>query len=224
MQNRSYRQKKSNKSLGIKLIAIGIVLCATVFLTEKKIEPIIKQTCDYHAKIIANEIINEGIDSQLNKDEVNYEDLVTLTTDGDGKLTALECNMYNANILIAKITDSVTETLEHIGSQEHVINAGSLTGVNILYGRGFPVKIKLTPTGYVESSIVSEFKSAGINQTMHEIVIEITVTLTSQIPFYSQITVETNTVTIAHTVIVGDIPNYYGYDSNVIAKAKREVE
>lgn len=56
---------------------------------------------------------------------------------------------------------------------------------------------------------MSEFEDAGINQTRHKIILKVSTNVMTIAPFYSSLQNFENDITIAETVIVGNIPETY---------------
>ena len=82
-------------------------------------------------------------------------------------------------------------------------------GLQLLHGKGFNVGMSVTPLGYATTTIISEFTEAGINQTLHRIIIEINADVDAIIPgFETRVPVKTSIVA-AETVIVGRVPDAY---------------
>ena len=57
------------------------------------------------------------------------------------------------------------------------------------------------------------FSSAGINQTKHQIILNIDVTVSILLPGFTTATKISNAVTVAETIIVGTVPDTYTYFS-----------
>ena len=75
-------------------------------------------------------------------------------------------------------------------------------------------------SSYIETNIISKFTETGINQTTLEIIVQVKMTTTSQLPLYSRATQTVIDTPIAQTMILGKIPNYIG--SGVLASSVRE--
>ncbi|HHX58006.1 MAG TPA: sporulation protein YunB, partial [Clostridiales bacterium] len=71
------------------------------------------------------------------------------------------------------------------------------------------LKIKIIPKGNVKTNLKSEFTPAGINQTRHRILIDITVQLLIVMPSKSEIAEISIDYVLAETIIVGDVPENY---------------
>ena len=84
---------------------------------------------------------------------------------------------------------------------------GTLTGSELLHGRGPEVPLRVTLAGNAAADFESQFESAGINQTKHRITLKIHLQLYTFIPGINR-TVDVDTdIPVAETVIVGEVPD-----------------
>ena len=74
---------------------------------------------------------------------------------------------------------------------------------------GPKINIKLSTSGNVETNLKSEFKTAGINQTLHQIYLEIKCQIIILTPYDTVSEDIVNYVLIAESIIVGEIPSSY---------------
>ena len=117
-------------------------------------------------------------------------------------------NMAHINSLSSEILDKVVGTTES-GALTVKIPLGNLTGVNMLMGRGPDVPVKII---YLTSSKVdfkNELVTAGINQTKHQLSLEVTVDVDILVPWRTVSSQVVTDVLIADTVIVGQVPDTY---------------
>lgn len=63
--------------------------------------------------------------------------------------------------------------------------------------------------GTVETDLKSEFKDAGINQTLHRIYLEVRCNVNILTPYETITETITNQVLLTEGVIIGDIPDTY---------------
>lgn len=74
------------------------------------------------------------------------------------------------------------------------------------------------PTGSVTTDFKSEFRAAGINQTIHRLYLDVTCKVTIITPYDSVEAEIVNQVLMTESVIVGEIPEAYynleGINSN----------
>lgn len=202
-------KNKKRRRLGLKLIAAALIIIGIILLIDIRVRPIIEKTTTYQSKILATRIINDAVYTELENEELGYNELVSLTYNDNNTISSIESNMININRLKAKITKSVNNELENLNAHDLSISLGTITGFSAFYNQGPTIPITLRPEGYVETTLISAFESAGINQTLHRILVEINVDISAIIPGYtSSATVETQFV-IAETVIVGNVPEGY---------------
>ena len=117
--------------------------------------------------------------------------------------------MARINALSAQILDRVVGAATDTHTLTVKIPAGNLTGISILMGRGpaVPVQIIVLTSSRVEfnNSIVT----AGINQTKHQISLEVIVDVDVLVPWGTESAQVTSEVLIADTVVVGQVPDTY---------------
>ena len=200
---------KRKRHIGLKLIAVGLILAGIILLVDLRIRPIIEQTAIYQSKILATRIINDAVYSQLDDEEFNYGSLVTVVYNGDNEITSIESNMLNINKLKAKINNSVNNELTDLDNHDLSISLGTISGLTSFYNKGPLIPVKVKPEGYVETLLISSFESAGINQTLHRILVQIKVDISAIIPGYTASGAIDTQFVIAETVIVGNVPEAY---------------
>ena len=74
---------------------------------------------------------------------------------------------------------------------------------------GPPVKIDIYPYGEVTCRFLSQFISAGINQTQHKIYVDIKAKVNVVLPFKTLTIPMENEVLVCESVIIGEIPETY---------------
>lgn len=199
-------KKKYKASFTFWLFAAALCLFlsgAAMFLKNISCQIAVSDASDIVTQQINNavaEIMSEG----------NYvgDYFVTFEKTDSGEVTAISSNMAKINALSAEILDRVVGATEN-HTLTVKIPAGNLTGVSLLMGRGpdVPVQIIVLTSSRVEfnNSIVT----AGINQTKHQINLEVIVDIDILIPWESQNAQVVTEVMIADTIIVGKVPDTY---------------
>lgn len=86
---------------------------------------------------------------------------------------------------------------------------GSFTGTRILSGIGPSVKLRIEMVGDVDTDFRSEFKEAGINQTLHRLYLQVDCKVAVLTPIHTIEQNISNQVILAENVIVGKIPSTY---------------
>jgi len=200
---------RSKYNFKIKIfIALALIIFA-VLSVDNRIRPMIKTMAASQAKVFATRIINESINKQFSSDDLSYDALVKVILDGDGKVTSVQTDMVRLNVLKSKMTAAASEQLNLLQNQTVRIPLGTLLGLQIFSGRGPKVEFKILPTGYVDSKLNHRFDSAGINQTRHQIVLQIDATIMALLPGYSASSSVSTSLILAETVIVGASPEAF---------------
>lgn len=212
--------KFNNKNLGefnsknakrIKIVFIVVIAVFVAILIIKAIEPVINKQSIVVAKSIATKISNEQATAVMAN--YKYQDLCSIEKDENGNIKMIKSNIIPVNEIISDIAVKIQDELNKVQDGEVFIRLGTLTGSKLLSGRGPKVNFKIVTIGNVETDLKSEFSSAGINQTLHRIYLQVKCKVIVLTPFSSIEEEITNQVLLAEAVIVGNIPNtYYNID------------
>ncbi len=197
------------RKLGIKLIAIGMVMTGLLVIVDLSFRPIIETVNAYECHEMVSRVINEAVAAEIESENADYSKLVTLTTNADGEVISLESNVMNINKLKTRIAQRLEREIARLSEVNIEIPIGNLLGIQLLHGKGFCVGMTVQPIGCATATIISEFTEAGLNQTLHRIVIEINADVDAVIPGYSTRVPVKTTIVAAETVIVGRVPNAY---------------
>ena len=195
--------------LGLKLIALALILLGSFFIVDLSFRPVVETINAYQCHETVSRIINQAILAELERGGVEYSELVNLSTNNDGEVISVESNIVNINRLKTEIAERIEREVERLANINIEIPIGTLLGIQLLHGRGFNVGMSVKPFGYTTTSIISEFTNAGINQTLHRIVIEISTSVDAVIPGISTRVPVTTAIVAAETVIVGRVPDAY---------------
>ena len=145
--------------------------------------------------------------------ELQYDGLVSFEKDTEGHITAVQSNMAAFNHLQAEILDTVLTRISQVPTGDLSIPIGSLTGSTLLAGRGPRITVRMESVGSSEANFRNAFTSAGINQTKHQIILTVDVSVSVLLPGFRTATKVSNSFIVAETVIVGTVPDTYTYFS-----------
>ncbi len=202
--------KHKYKSFNFIILYI-IFIVVILIVMNSYLKPIVNKISEYEGKLIATKIISTAVYNAINNEDFTYETLVKVTKNNLGYVSSIESNMAEINRLQAAITYNVNKNFTGISKQTIKISSGTLSGIKLLYGRGPNITMKIEPVGYVDSKLASKFIPAGVNQTNHQIILEVNCKISVIIPgFANDMDVKMNYL-IAETVIVGDIPENFTY-------------
>jgi sporulation protein YunB len=203
------------------LIAVAVGIAALSFgllYINNHLRPIMTQMAQTQVDRLASRVINQAITKRITDDGVTYGSLVYFEKDVYGHITALKTDIIAINRLKADITDEVLTSLEHADTSQLAIPIGNLINSDVFSGRGPRIRLKIVPLGTVSAAFSNQFSSAGINQTRHQIMMDIIVDISVLLPGYRVGTQVGTQVSIAETVIVGAVPDSYFQMDDILGR------
>ena len=201
-------QKSKKRRLRLKCLLLAAVLIAALLGTDAQLRPAIAAAAGSQANLYATQAIQEAVFQEMEGLELEYGDLVRLTYSDQGSVTSLQTDMLAMSRLQSAVTTSVIESILRFSSQQVTLPAGSLTGNPFFSGRGPEVEIRLIPAGFVQTQMKNVFESAGINQTRHQILLNVRLDIQAVLPGYAIANQVDTDICLAETVIVGLVPDY----------------
>lgn len=201
--------KPNRKSHLIRILVLIVLVVAIVSLVmERNMSKIMLDLAYARAYSLAVETINQSV-SNVMQDGVTYDELIITTLDAEGHVAMLSANTVRMNELATKTALMAKEELSQEKNQRIEIPMGAALGVQFLAGSGPKVSVQIIPVGAVNTQFISEFQSAGINQTRHKISLQITTTVRLVIPSGSQRVDVISIVPIAESIIIGKVPDTF---------------
>ena len=190
-------------------LTVVMIISTVGFSAYAKLTPIIASLAESKAAQIATIAMNEAINKCMTDNEIQYDDLVILQKNANGQITAVSTNVALTNRIKSQLALDVQERIAAIDESDVEVPLGSVFGSDLLEGIGPRIAVKLIPSGFAAVDFVDSFTSVGINQTKHEVAIEITVKMSMLLPSGSKNVEVVTHVPVAQTVIVGEVPQGY---------------
>lgn len=152
--------------------------------------------------------VNDTINRTLSGRDYGYDYFVTIDRDESGAVTAIKANMARINALSSELLSDIVEAADR-GELSLSIPIGNILGSSLLLGKGpdIPVDITLLTSSRVDFK--NEISAAGINQTKHEMKLDVVVDIDVVLPWRTVSTQVVTEILIAETVIVGEVPQTY---------------
>ena len=119
-------------------------------------------------------IISEVVNEIMQDENLSYGSLVVVEKNESGEITSVQTNILKMNKLKAEISTKIAERIQSIDRSKMKIPLGTVLGSDLLSGRGPNIKVYFSLSGDVTTEIINNFDSAGINQTRHQILLDIT--------------------------------------------------
>lgn len=152
--------------------------------------------------------VNSIVKEIMQRVEYSSEPLVVLERDSTGSVAAVTTNVAAVNILEAEILEEVvSRTMETVIQVE--IPLGNLTGSALLLNRGPGIPVEVILLSSSMGGFRSELTAAGINQTRHQILLDLEVHLSLFMPWRTIDTSVMTEILVSETVIVGAVPDSY---------------
>ena len=199
---------KRRRRLPVALLLFLAMFCLFFAAVAIFLKDLSAQIAVSDASDIVTVQINNAISDIMAEQDYSGDYFVSFEKDAAGDVTAISSNMARINALSAKILHRVVGATEN-RTIEIGIPAGNLTGISLLMGRGpnIPVQIIVLTSSRVEfnNSIVT----AGINQTKHQINLEVIVDIDILVPWGTESSQVMTEILIADTIVVGQVPDTY---------------
>ena len=189
------------------LIFIAIFIFCTVYF-RKNIVPTVMDSSIAQVRAITTNAINLAATTVINGG-LTYDELFEVKKDNNGKITLIQANSPRINTIAREIANLAQANLDALGTQEISISVGTFTGLALLTGFGPDVTIKIVPIGTANCDFVSYFQSAGINQTLHKIYIDVYADVNIITPIDEPTVQVKAEILVCENVIVGEVPEFY---------------
>lgn len=175
---------------------------------QRWIRPTVETRLIYQAKTYAVAALEETVRQELEQMDLSYGRLVRVSRE-EGRVVSLETDTVLLNQIKSRITQAAVRKMEKLSDYRLTVPLGSVSGIDLFSGKGPKVRFLLQPQTAVESQILQQFQSAGVNQTQHRIYLQLNVEIEALIPGFSAKTSVQTQVELAQTVIVGEVPQFY---------------
>lgn len=176
-----------------------------IYTFDKIITPTVLNVADGEMRAKALEIVNKTIIDNCMK-SFKYEDIINIQKDNEGNITLIKADTLQMNKIACDVALESQQRLKEIGNVGIKVSTGYIFKNNILAYFGPNITVKMQPIGYIETKYISDFQSAGINQTRHRIYVQVKTNLRVIIPIRSNEIEVKNEIPISETIIVGKIP------------------
>lgn len=154
-------------------------------------------------------IADQAVSQALSEQALSYRDMVYLETGPDGTISTLSTDTVRLNHLKSEVLEQVVSQAESLNSHSLGIPLGALTGADLLAAFGPKLPVQVASVASAEGTLQNQFISAGINQTLHRLTLEVTLTAKLLLPGSVVEALFSIDVPIAETVIIGQVPQTY---------------
>lgn len=205
----AYLRQEGPLSVALPVGLALVLACLLLHTLNGVLRPVLETTASSKATNLIVQAIDAAVDNCLQENDMNYGDFVTLETDTVGKVTSITSNTAANSRFKRQVVEAVIRQLGAMSSEELGVPLGTLTGQSLLSGAGPRVRVKVDSVGEVTADYANTFTSAGVNQTLHRVCLDITATVYLFLPGEILPVSVSSSVCVAETVIVGETPDTY---------------
>lgn len=192
-------------------VALTLFVAAFIFCTvyfRNNIVPTVMGSAIAEVRAMCTNSVNLAVTAVVGGG-LEYDDLFSVVKNEEGDIEMVQANSPEINMIAREIANLAQANLDELGLKEISIPIGTFTGLALLMGLGPDVTISVMPIGSALCDFVSYFTSAGINQTLHKIYIDVHATINIVTPIDEPTITVKAEVLVAENLIVGNVPQFY---------------
>lgn len=194
----------------IRFSLLLLILSVILFLVfRSRYRDVIRELAETQVKNTTSDLTNDAIAKQIADGIIQYDRIVFFEKDLEGRITALKTNMSEVNRLKTDILNIINDEILALDTSDIGIPLGSLFLPELLSGKGPVIPVHILSIRNSDASFSSNFVQAGINQTLHQLIMLVSVDVAILVLGQTGSFTITSEVVVAETVIVGDVPNTF---------------
>ena len=196
----------------LRLLLVFAVVLGGLLLFRSHYRPLLRELAETQIKNATSDLTNDALTELLARDSIAYDRIGRTTAKGPKRPHyGHENQEYSGSqpdengvfweIINQEILDRDTAKLG--------IPIGSLVFPELFAGKGFCIPVHVLSIGNSDASFESRFQQAGINQTLHRLMMEVNVDASILVLGQTESFSLTSEVVAAETVIVGEVPGTF---------------
>lgn len=202
-----FKRRRHISSTAFFMVLLMVAVVLVYIIVDRNLRPTIIGIAEAQAILKVNEAVSEAVRQKVSEENVIYQDLVTVHKDNNGRIVMMQANTVRINQISTDITLEVVKSLRQIEHEEMRISLGQAVGSHFLANYGPRITVSVMPVGSVKVLVSDNFDSVGINQTRHQIKLDLNTDVKIVVPLYEKdINVHT-IVPLTESIIVGDVPD-----------------
>lgn len=179
------------------------------FLIQTRFNPIVRELGITQVKNQTSDLINDAIAEQIARDNIQYDRIIYFEKDLQGRITALKTNMSEVNRLKTDILNIINDEIMALDTHDIGIPLGSVVFPEAFSGKGPVLPVRVISISNSDAQFVSHFSQAGINQTLQQLTMEVSVDVTILVLSETVTFNVMSQVVVAETIIVGEVPDTF---------------
>ena len=193
-----------------RFLCLLIVICVVIFTVFRiRYRDVIRTLSQTQVRNSTSDLINDAIDRQIETGNIQYDRIVYFEKDLEGRITALKTNMSEVNRLKTDILNIINDEILALDTSDIGIPLGNLFLPEFLSGRGPLIPVSIISIRNSDASFESRFTEAGINQTLQQLTMTVSVDVVILVLGATQQFTVSSQVVVAETIIVGQVPDTF---------------
>lgn len=210
------RRKKSAKIKA--LFAFVLIIVIVVFSFVYFRGNLIDYTQKYTSALITTKVVDalnlsttQAIEGDFYQDKSNFYEI---RYDEQGNVTLISANVVIINKLLNDVSEYSQINVNTLCENDDIqVPYSSIFGSVLLANYGKKYTFNLELIGNIQCDYFTTFESAGINQTLLSMHIDLKVDISVLLPLHVENIRVENTMIVYQNLIVGEVPDFY-FESN----------
>lgn len=191
------------------LVLLAVVLTVLFVMFRNQYRDVIRELAESQVKSSTSTMANDAIAKQIADGIIQYDRIVYFEKDLDGRITALKTNIGEINRLKTDILNIINTEIMALDSSDIGIPMGDVFLPEFLSGKGPAIPVNILAVRNSDASFSSNFSQAGINQTLHQLTMKVSVDVSVLVLGQTSSFTVSSDVVVAETIIVGAVPNTF---------------
>lgn len=201
--------RRKLRALVYRLLFLAAAIAVMFLMLRSRYRDVIQELAQTQVKNTTSDLTNDAIAKQIADGIIQYDRIVYFEKNLDGRITALKTNMSEVNRLKTDILNIINDEILALDTQDLGIPLGSLIIPEFFSGKGPAIPVHILAIRNSDANFSSNFTQAGINQTLHQLIMTVSVDVSVLVLGQTASFAITSEVVVAETVIVGDVPNTF---------------
>lgn len=202
--------RKRRRFVLLRLILVVSILGIFIFAllhTDRNLRTIILKSAENKVGLLMSDCANEAVNASIDGDGIKYDDIIVVSRDASGNIKSIQTDITKLNHIRTKIDKQFSKEMEKHSKLHLSIPVGSIIGNEYTVGRGPCINYDLGLSVNTSTDYKSQFYSAGINQTLHQITVLVSGEAYIMSPWYRDSIDFYTEYIVAETIITGTVPD-----------------
>lgn len=200
------RKRKKYFYIIITVILIISLLAFVLLKTDKNLRILILESAESRIGMLMSDCANTAVNKAIKENDITYSDIIRVTRDDTNSITSLQTDINALNLIRTEIDYLFSKEMEKNSQVILGLPIGSIIGNEYTIGRGPCIKYELEVSVNTSTDYKSQFYSAGINQTLHQITVCVSGDAYIMSPWYRNTIKFSTDYILAETIITGIVP------------------